>query len=71
MLSQQALEREQEQAAKATLAKHVEICAYCNAELDGLPRDPPPVNDDDAWAELAREHGDDCDWIETRGHQRD
>lgn len=42
-------------------------CVYCDHE--DVTLDPPPVDDDDAWEELATEHAPDCEWIETRAHR--
>lgn len=45
-----------------------DVCAYCGASE--LPDAPAPAMDDDAaWARLAREHLDRCEWVETRAHR--
>ena len=48
-----------------------ERCAYCGADLPAEAEDvkPPAVDDDEAWAELAKEHGTGCEWVETRAHR--
>jgi hypothetical protein len=53
----------------ATANETVE-CVYCYCQV---PADEtvPPVGDDAAWAELAREHADDCEWVLTRAHRLD
>lgn len=43
-------------------------CAYCGALLDE-EGEVPAVDDDEAWAALALEHADGCDWVETRAHR--
>jgi hypothetical protein len=42
-------------------------CEYCGAYpcTDGVPA----LHDDEAWADLTREHEPDCEWIETRSHR--
>ena len=48
-------------------------CICCNAEVPGCEDCPnaPPVDDDDAWDELAADHAVDCEWILTRAHRLD
>ena len=49
-------------------------CIYCHyhvTERDNVGQPSKAVPDSDnneAWEELAREHGKDCEWIETRAH---
>jgi hypothetical protein len=45
-------------------------CAYCMAEVP-YDHEVPDLSDDAAWADLARLHADDCEWIATRAHLRD
>ncbi len=45
-------------------------CAYCGCQVSG-PEVVPPASDGDAWGELAAEHGDDCEWVQTRAHRID
>jgi hypothetical protein len=47
----------------------IDFCAYCLCEVSSL--DVPDVDDDDAWAEIAREHDDTCEWVLTRAHRID
>lgn len=44
-----------------------EECAYCGS--DPVTLTVPPTSDDAAWAELAKEHSPDCEWIATRAHR--
>lgn len=45
-------------------------CVYCGREHDGDDSAPVPRTDDDtAWARLAADHADDCEWITTRAHR--
>lgn len=49
--------------------KNIE-CAYCSemvSELDSVP----PVDDDEAWDVIAKEHDSDCEWVLTRAHRRE
>lgn len=48
-------------------------CVYCMATVPGCPDCPnaPPVDDDDTWGELAKDHADGCEWIATRAHRED
>jgi hypothetical protein len=55
-------EREAEEAAGVE-------CIYCWAL--GTTQAVPDVDDDDSWDELAKEHGDDCEWVLTRAHRRE
>ena len=45
------------------------VCVYCGADVHDVPA--PHVGDADAWAAIAREHADWCDWVETRAHRID
>lgn len=42
-----------------------ETCPECGAEVKYID-DVPAVDDDDAWAEIQRDHGSDCAWARTR-----
>lgn len=42
-------------------------CVYCLHDVNDETL-VPPIEDDEAWQELAREHSPDCEWIETRAH---
>lgn len=46
-------------------------CVYCNAEVPAMDEDekPPAVTDHEAWADLAKHHAEDCEWIYTRAHR--
>lgn len=46
-------------------------CAYCGFQVRGCESCPnaPPADDDAAWEELAKEHSDGCEWVQTRAHQ--
>lgn len=50
------------------IADDDEECAYCNKYVRLI--DPPPVNNDAAWAEIAQEHEEWCEWVQTRAHRR-
>lgn len=43
-------------------------CAYCGRS-HVPPSAVPALDDDDAWADMAREHADYCEWIATRAHR--
>lgn len=45
-------------------------CAYCGAYA-GQRDDVPSADDGAAWAEIAEEHYDNCEWVATRGHRVD
>lgn len=45
-------------------------CAYCGAQISQAANQPAPLDDTGSWAEKAREHGPDCEWIGTRAHQQ-
>jgi hypothetical protein len=45
-----------------------EECAYCGADV--LCEEPPPEDDEAAWARIAQEHDPDCEWVLTRAHRR-
>jgi hypothetical protein len=45
-----------------------EECAYCGRMV---PSEVPALADGAAWARLAAEHADDCDWIASRAHRGD
>lgn len=42
-------------------------CVYCGSSTPEVP--VPAVGDDAAWAALAAEHADGCEWIATRAHR--
>lgn len=45
-------------------------CEYCGADIVTNPDAAvPSLHDDEAWAELAEEHGSGCEWIATRAHR--
>ena len=45
-------------------------CVYCDAAVTADTDAPVPANAaDTAWAELASEHNEDCEWIATRAHR--
>lgn len=48
-------------------------CAYCSRDVPaaGLVDNPPAVDDDAAWSDLARHHLPGCEWILTHAHRRD
>ena len=46
-----------------------ETCVYCNRIVSS--GDVPAVDDDAAWATLAEEHAEWCEWIATRAHRLD
>ena len=48
-------------------AGDVGLCLYCREET--TTHEVPAIGDDAAWARLASEHADGCDWIETRAHR--
>ena len=41
-------------------------CLYCGYECEDLC---PPVDDDDAWSQVAMQHDDECEWVRTRAHR--
>jgi hypothetical protein len=43
-------------------------CNYCDQDVTDETI-VPAVDDDEAWAALAAEHADTCEWIETRAHR--
>src|SRR5690606_15157271 len=46
-----------------------EYCAYCESELPAHKASlVPPVDDDEAWEDLARDHLEGCEWILSRAH---
>ena len=45
-----------------------QLCAYCDANIEEHDT-VPSVSDDDTWADLAEEHGRDCEWVATRAHR--
>jgi hypothetical protein len=47
--------------------EHVATCIYCNRDVREIV---PPLGDDAAWAALATEHAEGCEWITTRAHRR-
>lgn len=47
-------------------------CAYCNRKLSVPASWVPPVNHDEAWAEIAAGgHTKSCEWVATRAHRLD
>lgn len=42
-------------------------CIYCDRPV--YTETAPAYDDDEAWADLALEHAENCAWIETRAHQ--
>lgn len=57
--------------AQGTLVERaVDECAYCSREV-AAHGDVPALDDDAEWAERAKEHSPDCEWIATRAHRRD
>lgn len=42
-------------------------CIYCDRAV--YTETAPAYDDDEAWADLALEHAEDCPWILTRAHQ--
>lgn len=49
-------------------------CLYCDRPLQfaaEYPPDVPSVDDDTAWAEIARHHAHTCEWVITRAHWLD
>jgi hypothetical protein len=47
-------------------------CAYCARDVADFTHEPPPApSADDAWAELAKWHAPDCEWIATRARRRE
>ena len=42
-------------------------CVYCGHET--YITDVPAYDDDEAWADIALEHAEDCEWVLTRAHQ--
>jgi hypothetical protein len=55
-----------------TAAESESECVYCNAMIseDDCPDTVPAAGDDEAWEEIAKHHGDDCEWVRTRAHRR-
>lgn len=46
-------------------------CLCCWAMIPSASAEVvPPVDDDAAWAEIAGQHADDCEWVRTRAHRR-
>lgn len=43
-------------------------CAYCG-RTHTPPTAVPALDDDDAWADMAPDHADYCEWIRTRAHR--
>jgi len=47
-------------------------CMYCDLDIEETSDTlVPGVRDDEQWAELAKEHAPDCEWILTRAHRRE
>ena len=46
-------------------------CIYCHADVLGCEECPtaPPDDDDSAWAEIAAQHAEGCEWVRTRSHR--
>lgn len=44
-------------------------CAYCGRTIRGGDDVVPAVDDDEAWAEIAKAHAGDCEWVRTRAHR--
>lgn len=42
-------------------------CVYCQNMV--TTNDPPPAWDNEAWHEIAKEHKEDCEWVQTRAHR--
>jgi hypothetical protein len=42
-------------------------CLYCGSDCTN---ECPPADDGEAWANLAVEHDDSCEWVLTRAHRR-
>ncbi len=42
-------------------------CAYCGQMVKTV--EAPSAGDDEAWAAIAEEHADGCEWVETRAHR--
>jgi hypothetical protein len=60
----------QQEGIDMTKAEPTIECIYCGREVPGTGEEQTPaVDDDDAWAELARYHYPDCEWIATRAHR--
>lgn len=45
-------------------------CAYCDHAVTEHAT-VPALDDGDAWATIATEHADDCEWVTTRAHRLD
>ena len=62
--------RKASDAVDAAEAPVVTECAYCGHDVQLVKGEHvAPVDDDEAWAALAREHGDLCEWIASRAHR--
>ena len=46
------------------------MCIYCTSHI-GHDNHVPRSSDDYAWADIARSHAPDCEWVSTRAHTRD
>ena len=45
-------------------------CPYCHADIpDTEAKEPPPLEDNAAWARLEMLHEFGCEWVATRGLQ--
>lgn len=61
--------RESECADEEVECAYEEVeCAYCGRS-HVPPSAVPALYDDHAWADMAREHADYCEWIRTRAHR--
>jgi hypothetical protein len=61
------------QGRKVRMSFAVE-CHCCKTMICGTTNglaDPPPADDEEAWAELAEQHAEGCAWIRTRAHRID
>ncbi|RLC85442.1 MAG: hypothetical protein DRJ03_11700 [Chloroflexi bacterium] len=48
------------------------LCLYCDMWIEKEISDEVPATDDDEeWAELAKHHEGDCEWVATRAHRKD
>jgi len=47
-------------------------CAYCMHNVTAPKfedEQPPELDDDAAWAKIAKEHAATCEWVQTRAHR--
>jgi hypothetical protein len=48
-------------------------CAYCMRNVTAPKSEDeqaPALTDDAAWAKIAKEHANNCEWVQTRAHRR-